>query len=76
MRLLILFLLFSINCLSQDTVKYQNFFIVYDGVKILEKRFIDKNSVKIVYQYNSSGILVRRWWYDKNNNLISVSLED
>ena len=71
----LIFLIITYLSHSQDTTKYD--IIIYKNEKIIQKEFkSSRRYVKIVYQYDERGILIRRWWYDKNNNLIGVSLEN
>lgn len=76
---IILSILFSFilnHYLSQiDTVKFDYYIEIYKDGKIIKKEFKNEQMVKIVYCYDSVGVLVRRYWYDKNNRLIGVSLE-
>lgn len=70
-----LFILIFNLSFSQDTTHYD--IIIYKGDKIIQKEFkSSKRYVKICYQYSENGILIRRWWYDKNGKLIGVSLEN
>lgn len=74
--LLIIIMFFLENIFSQDTIKNgKDFIILLDG-KVLEKHFNEtKNIIKIVYVYDKSGILVRRYWYDGKGRLLSTTID-
>lgn len=77
MRIISIFfvLIFSKLLYAQDTIVKRNL-IIYSNGKIIQKEFYDKNYIKIIYQYNNSGVLVRRWWYDSSGKIIGVILDD
>ncbi len=76
MRIFMIFILLSINVFSQDTTYFGKDFVVKQNDLIIEKNFRNSKSwIKIVYQYNSEGILIRRYWYNKEGRLLSVSLD-
>lgn len=76
MRIFMLFILLSINVFSQDTTYFGKDFVVKQNDLIIEKNFISsKKWIKIIYQYNSDGILIRRYWYNREGRLLSVSLD-
>jgi hypothetical protein len=71
------FIFFSFLSYSQDTVFYEKNFTVMNNNLIIEKNFRgSKNWVKIVYQYSPDGVLLRRYWYNKNGELLSISLDN
>ncbi len=64
-------------CFAQDTVKYGKDIVIYMNDKVVQKIFSSsENYIKIVFEYNDCGILIRRWWYDKNGKLLSVTLDN
>lgn len=69
--LVIIFINFINWSFTQDTI-----INIYKNGRIYQKKFITKNYIKIVYEYNESGILIRRYWYNKEGKLLSVSLDD
>jgi UDP-N-acetylmuramyl tripeptide synthase len=72
----LLFSIFLTCSFTQDTIKYGKDIVIYKDGKIQQKEFnSSKNYIKVVYQYNQYGVLVRRWWYNKEGELISVSLD-
>jgi hypothetical protein len=78
MRLLIsLFFLIIINwSFTQDTTKIGKDFVIKKNDKIIQKEFYSsKYSIKISYEYNEVGILVRRIWYEEGK-IIGISLEN
>lgn len=70
--------LFVFNfCFAQDTIKDGKNFIIYKDGRIIKKEFFSsKNYIKIVYQYDECGVLIRRCWYNKEGKLISVALDN
>lgn len=77
MRIFLIFILFNLNVFSQDTTYFGKDFEVRKDGKLIEKNFRGtKNWIKIVYQYNSDGLLIRRYWYNKEGKILSVSLEN
>ena len=73
----LLFSIFLTCSFTQDTIKYGKDIIIYKDGKIQQKEFnSSKNHIKVIYQYNQYGVLVRRWWYNKEGELISVSLDN
>lgn len=79
MRLILtlLFLLLFQICFTQDTMRYGKDIVIYKEGKVIQKEFSSsQNFIKIVFEYNNSGILIRRWWYDKNGKLLSVTLDN
>lgn len=75
--LLIVLFLFTLNLsFSQDTTKTISSIYIYKSGKIIQKEFFGKIYIKTIYQYDESGVLIRRWWYNKKGELISVSLDD
>jgi hypothetical protein len=76
MRIFVFFILLSINVFSQDTTYFGKDFVVTQNSLIIEKNFrSSKKCIRIVYQYNSDGILIRRNWYNREGKLLSVSLD-
>lgn len=68
-----LFILLSICLFSQDTTHY---FIIYNGKNIIQKEFRNGSKcIKIIYEYDCNGILIRRFWYNQNGQLIGVSFD-
>lgn len=79
MRVLFIILFFCgiTNCFTQDTIIHGKDIFIYTNGKISEKIFkSSKNYIKIVYQYNECGLLIRRKWYDVNGKLLSVCVDD
>jgi hypothetical protein len=79
MRVIIalLFSIFLTCSFTQDTIKYGVDIVIYKEGKIQQKEFnSSKNYIKIVYQYDQYGVLIRRWWYNKEGKLIGVVLDD
>ena len=75
--LLTFFLSFFNNSFTQDTVKIGKDLIIFKDKKIIQKEFnSSKNYIKIVYQYNEFGVLVRRYWYNSEGKLLSVCLDN
>lgn len=78
MRILLvgLFLLI-LNCtFAQDTVKLAYDIYIYKDKKLMQKEFyISKNYIRVVYEYNEDGILLRRFWYNKEGRIIGLSLD-
>jgi hypothetical protein len=73
---LFLLILLPIFSFPQDTIKTDDIIIYKDG-KIIQKEFSSSdNYIKIVYQYDQNGVLIRRWWYNKKDELIAVTLDD
>lgn len=73
----ILFSIFLTYSFTQDTIKYGKDIVIYKDGKIQQKEFnSSKNHIKVIYQYDQNGILIRRWWYNKEGKLISVSLDN
>lgn len=71
------FFIFILNIFSQDTIKDDLNILIYKQGRLCQKEFrSSENHIKIVYQYDLNGILIRRWWYDSNEKLISVSLDN
>ena len=66
-----LFLFLFNYCFTQDTLKSG---FDFTG-KIVQKEFnSSQNYIKIVYQYDDCGVLIRRLWYNKDGIVISVCL--
>ena len=64
-------------CIGQDTIKKGNDLEIIKDGKIIQKEFrSSKNFIKIIYFYDSGGLLIYRRWYNKNNKLLGVSLEN
>lgn len=77
MRVVLIFLLITVNIFSQDTTYFGKDFEVKKNGVLIEKNFrSSKNWIKIVYHYNSDGILMRRYWYNKDGKILSVSLDN
>ena len=71
------FCIFFTYSFTQDTIKYDKDIIIYKDGKVIQKEFnSSENYIKIVYQYNEYGVLVRRWWYNKQGKLLSVCLDN
>ena len=63
--------------LTADTIKNGKDFTIYKDGKIIQKEFYSsKNYIKIIYQYDKCGILIRRIWYNKEGKQLSVSLDN
>lgn len=72
-----MFSIFLTCSFTQDTIKYGKDIVIYKDGKIQQKEFnSSKNYIKVIYQYNQNGILIRRWWYDKYGRLLSVVLDN
>lgn len=72
-----LFLFLFVICFAQDTVRYGEDIVIYKNDKIIQKIFLSsENYIKIVFEYNDCGVLIRRCWYDKNGKLLSVTLDN
>lgn len=79
MRSILIFFFLSIFNFSftQDTIKNGKDFTIYKDGKIIQKEFYSsKNYIKIIYQYDECGILIRRFWYNKEGKQLSVSLDN
>lgn len=79
MRILLvgLFLLILNSTFAQDTTLSENCIYIYKEKKLIQKEFYSsKNYIKVIYKYNECGILSRRYWYNRENKLIGVSLDD
>ena len=62
---------------TQDTVFHDKDMIIYFNKKVVQKEFFSStNYIKIVYQYNELGVLVRRFWYNKDGELVSCTLDN
>lgn len=73
----LLFSIFLTYSFTQDTIKYGKDIVIYKDGKIQQKEFnSSKNYIKVIYQYDQNGILIRRWWYDKYGRLLSVVLDN
>lgn len=78
MRILLvgLFLLILNSTFAQDTVKLVNGIYIYKDKKLMQKEFYSsKNYIRVVYEYNEDGILLRRFWYNKEGRVIGLSLD-
>lgn len=79
MRILLTIFFISFNSWSftQDTIRNLNGIIIYQDDRIIQKEFLNsKNYVKIIYEYDEFGTLIRRYWYNKKDELLGVSLDD
>ena len=79
MRVLFIILFFCgiTNCFPQDTIIQGKDTFIYINGKISEKIFkSSQNYIKIVYQYDEYGLLIRRKWYDVNGKLLSVCVDN
>jgi hypothetical protein len=78
MRIFLIFILLNIfNSFAQDTIKGDVDLKIYKGDKIIQREFkSSKNYIKIIYVYNSNGLLIYRRWYNKSGKLLGVSLEN
>jgi hypothetical protein len=78
MKYLLFILLFLTNIMwSQDTVIHNSVILIYHEGKIQQKIFNDsKNQIKIVYYYDSQGVLRKRIWYNSKGNIISICLDN
>jgi hypothetical protein len=78
MRIFLIFILLNIfNSFAQDTIKGVVDLKIYKGDKIIQREFkSSKNYIKIIYVYNSNGLLIYRRWYNKSGKLLGVSLEN
>lgn len=73
----LMFSIFITKSFTQDTIKYKPDIVIYKDGKVQQKEFnSSKNYIKVVYQYDQYGILISRWWYNKENKLISVVLDN
>ncbi len=71
------FCIFFTYSFTQDTIKNGKDIIIYKDGKVIQKEFnSSENYIKIVYQYNECGVLIRRWWYNKQGKLLSVCLDN
>lgn len=77
MRILLFFILLSTRAFTQDTIFFGKDFIVKENELLIEKSFrSSKNYIRVIYHYNSDGILLRRYWYNKEGKLLSVTLDN
>lgn len=77
MRILLFFILLSTSAFTQDTIFFGKDFIVKENELLIEKSFrSSKNYIRVIYHYNSDGILLRRYWYNKEGKLLSVTLDN
>lgn len=78
MRILlsIIFIIFINWSFAQDTIRNVDI-IIYKNDRIIQKEFkSSKNYIKIIYEYDEFGTLIRRYWYNKEGELLGVSLDD
>jgi hypothetical protein len=74
--LLIIFIIFLNRSFAQDTIRNVDI-IIYKNDRIIQKEFkSSKNYIKIIYEYDEFGTLIRRYWYNKEGELLGVSLDD
>jgi hypothetical protein len=77
MRILIFFILLSTGAFTQDTIFFGKDFVVKQNGLVIENNFISsKNWIRIIYQYDLNGVLIRRYWYGKDGKIVSVSFEN
>jgi hypothetical protein len=76
MKIFLMFLMFSFSSLCQDTIYNGVYFSIIDCNKVVEKIFKSSKYIKIIYEYNSDGILIRRYWYNKDGKLLGVILDN
>jgi hypothetical protein len=77
MRILLFFILLSTSAFTQDTIFFGKDFVVKENGLVMEKSFrSSKNWIRIVYQYDSNGILIRRYWYSREGKIIGVSFDN
>ena len=78
MRILlsIIFIIFINWSFAQDTIRNVDI-IIYKNDRIIQREFkSSKNYIKIIYEYDEFGTLIRRYWYNKEGELLGVSLDD
>ena len=79
MRIILIFIFISLfgYSFTQDTIRYGVDIIIYKNGKIIQKEFSSSESyIKIIYQYNEYGILIRRFFYNNNNELLNIILDN
>jgi len=75
--ILIILLIFTNISFTQDTTFSGKDIYIYKDGRLIQKEFnSSENFIKVVYVYDDFGILVRRFWYNKNGKLIGATLDD
>lgn len=75
-NLTFVFILISNYFFCQDTLKIRKDIYIYKNNKIIQKEFYSsKNYIKIIYQYNEEGVIIHRFWYNRQGKLLGTTLE-
>lgn len=71
--LIFLFIMFFNYSYGQE---YRDTTIYKDSLIYKKIFFSSKNQITVIYIYDDKGVLIKRYWYNKENELIGVCFDD